>query len=325
MLLGPFVVADVFERRVVHLVSFLVDAVDVDGGLIHGCALLVEQLQVQRVVLFEQARTHPVEVHQFAVLVFREFEGGQQAWYVKLVVDVDARVQVLQVQFQFHVAVALIARHQVHLAERVAFGHVEALEIGFLQFQHMALGVHLVVGVAVGGDVFHLVGVARRLPLLVELEDIDVVVVPVVAPVAQLVEVVGIVRTPHLHRRLLLLERNVGKEVVACGKRERHGFSLVVVAVVHLNVIDTRLAAAVVDAKAEQRVVAHAPELLQFRQALHLGRTEHFLDLVHLVLVAVDGVLVQLAPGKFLVQECRVRKMGGICDVLGIVEVKVLC
>ena len=92
---------------------------------------------------------------------------------------------VLHVESQPHVALLLIARKEIDGGERTVFGHVEALELRLLQLQRLRLGLHLALLVHLGGHVLHLVGVARGLSFLVELEDIDIVIVPVIDEVAE--------------------------------------------------------------------------------------------------------------------------------------------
>ena len=83
----------------------------------------------------------------------------------------------------------------------------------------MAFGYGVAVGIVMADDVLHLVRVTRRLPFLVELEDVEVRIVPVVDPVAELDALVGLGGLPYVHLYRFALSRYVDEEIAAGGQR----------------------------------------------------------------------------------------------------------
>ena len=101
-------------------------------GLGNLLAQIVAQVDEQRVVLLEQARSQPVEVHKLAILVFVELKLRGERRDVHIVIGVDACVQVGQVHLQFHVTLLLVTCEEVDVGQRMIIGHVETLEVGLL-------------------------------------------------------------------------------------------------------------------------------------------------------------------------------------------------
>ena len=207
------------QRVVGHQIAVIIHAVNVHAGFADRLALLVEQLDEQRVVLLEEARANPVEVHQFAVLVFRELEGRQERRHFQLVVDVNAGVDVFHVEAQLDIALLAVDCQEIDIGQRMALGDVETLELGLLQLQRVGLRVTLALCVHIRRDVLHLIGVARRLSLLVELEDVNVLIVPVVHPVAEVDALLRVFDTPHVDGYGITRQRHIGEEILARGQR----------------------------------------------------------------------------------------------------------
>ena len=93
----------------------------------------------------------------------------------------------------------------------------------------------------------------------------------------------------------------------------------------HLHVVHLVAPHAVVDAEAERRIVTHLPEQLLFLQALHRGLGKHFLHLLHLHLVATDGVAGDFIPLQLRVLSGHAPQVLHVAEVVGQVEVEALC
>ena len=71
------VVTNIIQRVVVaYQVALFIDAVNVHTGFAHRLSPLVEQFDIERVVLLEETRTQPVEVHQLAIFMLGQVELG---------------------------------------------------------------------------------------------------------------------------------------------------------------------------------------------------------------------------------------------------------
>ena len=180
-------------------------------------AHIVAQVDEQRVVLLKQPRSQPVEVHKLAILVLVELELRGQRRDVHIIVSIDTRMQVGQPHLQLHVTLLVVSRQEVNVGERMAVGHVETLEVGFLHLQDVAFVNGVAVSVVMTDDILHLVCVTRRLAFLVELEDVKVLVVPVIDPVAELNALVGVGGLPYVHLYHFALSRYVDEEIAAGG------------------------------------------------------------------------------------------------------------
>ena len=150
----------------------------------------------------------------------------------------------------------------------MTFGHIEALEVGFLQLQDLTLFDQVAISVGTGSHILHLVGVTRRLAFLVELEEIDAFVIPVIDPVAEVDAVIGITRSPHVDVDKVARAGNIGKEVGVCCQRLHDRLTFLILTVVNLHRIGIFVSSCV-DSETEQCMVTHTPELLLLRTALH--------------------------------------------------------
>ena len=237
-------------------------------------------------------------------------------------VGVNTDVNLLQVQTQLVLATG-VAGLQQQVDQVLAFGNIEALEGGAAELQLLGLGLVVAQRVGPRQHVLQRVFLARDLSLVVELEGEQPLVVPVEDVVFE-VDGFRLVLAYAVHADLhgFLVAADVHEERAA--HRE---LSLLLTAALHHHAELARLAA-VVDAEAEQTMVAHAPEHLLVLQPLHAGVGKHAHHLFHLYLVAGDVVGVatlHLAPDEL----GHLIDVGGeflhIGDVVGKIQLEVLC
>ena len=157
----------------------------------------------------------------------------------------------------------------------------------------MLLFLKVAIRVGIAQVILQRIALAVQLALGVQLEDVELLVVPVVAGILEAHRVAHLADLPYLELYGLILQRDVGVEILRHRQREYGA-----VAVAGLYTIFARLAVAAVDTETEQRVVAHTPELLLVGTRLHTGRSKHLLHLVHLHVVTVDilRAMVYLGP-----------------------------
>ena len=253
-------------------------------------------------------------------------EVGGQRQVVVFVVGGNARNEPLEVQAQLLPSLLRgsgAASHQEDVGQRLVRLYIETLEVLVLQVQIVFLLLKLALFVSIAQVVFQGVALAVHLTLGVELENIQLLIVPVVAGVFEAKRVTSLADFPHLERDGVVLQRDVGIEIL----RYRQG-QLVAIAVVCLDAVFAGLAVAVVDAEAQQGVVAHTPELLLVSPGLHAGRGEHLPHLVHLDIVAVHvhGAALYLGPLQAIL--VFLNRFGGqvldIGDVVGEIKVETL-
>ena len=213
--LSCFVVTDVLGTDVGGRLSVGIDGDDVTGDVLQLSGAVVPDGEVECVVLLVQARTHPVEVHELAVLVLVEVEVVRQFHVTETVVQVDACVHLGLVESQ---SVAVVVEDDID--EVFAFGNVETLELAGLQVECGGLRLHIAIFVEVADGVFQYIVLAHGLAPLVELEDVEVVVIPVLDEVAEAVVTLGLVGAVHLDFVRIFLQGEVDEEVVTCRQEQ---------------------------------------------------------------------------------------------------------
>ena len=266
-------------------------AVSINLHTIHACrtdviAIGLLQLDIERVEALIETRAYPVEVHQLAVLVLVVLENRRQRQVIELIIRRSPWEEPFPVQAQTFPTLlghGRVARHQEDVGQRPVLGNIETLEVLVLQIEEVPLLFQLTILVGIAQVVLQGVLLTAQLALGVQLEDIQMLVVPVVALILEAHRVAYLANLPDLELDGVFLQGNVGEEELAHRQRE-----YIAGAVVGLHAEVTLHTAASVDTEAHQRVVAHAPELLLVGQRLHAGRGEHFSHLVHLYVIAVD-------------------------------------
>ena len=151
----------------------------------------------------------------------------------------------------------------------VVVRHVEALERAVAQGQCGGVGLEQSFLVGMSEHVLQPVGLFCQLALGVELEDVEIVVVPIVDTVLEgdAVLFLLIVHVVHTYLHVFTLAWHIDIEETA--HRERL-YSLSH-AVLHFHVVAAGLPQSVVDAEAEQTVVAHGPELPLLFAVFHVS------------------------------------------------------
>ena len=129
---------------------------------------------------------------------------------------------------------------------------------------------------------------------------------------------------PHVDGHRVTSQRHVGKEILAGVQRQQLVIAIIVFAVVHFHT-ETAVTRRVVDAEAEQHLITHLPKQLLVCQPFHTRRGQHLLYLVDVVPVAVNGAVSHLAPRELLVHLRHIVKRGHVGDILGIIELEILC
>ena len=153
--------------------------------------------------------------------------------------------------------------------------------------------------------------------LLVELEEIDVFVIPVIDPVAEVDAVIRITRSPHVDVDKVARAGNIGKEVGVCCQRLHDRLTFLILTVVNLHRIGIFVSSGI-DAETEQGMIAHTPELLLLRTALHSRRGQHGLDFFYFHLVTVDVAVLHLTPIQLINDLCG-GNMRNVIHVLSII------
>ena len=155
---------------------------------------------------------------------------------------------------------------------------------------------------------------------MVELEDVEIIVVPVFDEITEAIVFLGLAHTIHFYLVRLLLQGQIGEEVIS--HRLRY---LLAIAVVECHLVGARCVTVPVDAEAKQGVVAHCPELLLVSEPFLACRTKHLDDVVHLDIVSrhVARSRLNLCPPQarvgvlYLVEVCHVG------DVVGKIKVEI--
>ena len=104
-----------------------------------------------------------------------EVEGGGDFHVSHPVVQVDTGMQFVLVKAQF-----LLAAHQEHIQQVAVRWYIETLELVILQVQTRHVLLQIAVAVHITCDIFKGICLACHLSLLVEHEEIQVLVVPVI-------------------------------------------------------------------------------------------------------------------------------------------------
>ena len=282
------VVAQILHGGVADAGAALVDGIDVDGGLADDGALVVEEVEVECVVALIEARANPVEVHQFAIFVLVEDEACREHGALEVGVEGYTRVQPRLVETQF-----VVAAHQQHILQVTPLAYIEALEGRVAQLQQVSLVPIFAGRVGIAHPVLQAVALVVELSAGVELEGVKLVVVPVGHVVFEVDGICLVARLPHAYADRVLLPHDVEEEVAADGDGLRTADG-----VFHLHVVAVGAVGAVVDAEAEQAVVAHAPELPLLGLIFHVGRGKHLFHGVHLDDVAGYLLVFHLSPVK---------------------------
>ena len=185
MHLEAFVPSEVAHRRTAqHLVAVVVHLHHVHACRADIVAVGLLQLHIQRVEALVKSRAYPVEVHQLTVLVFIEGETCGQGQIIVFIIRRHTSDESLQVQAQL--LLPLLGRggaacHQEDVGQLLVGIDIEALEVLVLQIQIVLLLLQFAIIVGVAQVILQRIVLAALLSLGVELEDIQSVVVPVVA------------------------------------------------------------------------------------------------------------------------------------------------
>ena len=105
---------------------------------------------------------------------------------------------------------------------------------------------------------------------------------------------------------------NVHEEVVA----DTEVKEFLVVVIVHVYLVRRSLVVAVVDAEAQQGIVAHLPELLLLLTTFHGRSGKHVLHAFHLHLIGGQGTVGDELPVE-LIRLADATQIGNVADVVG--------
>ena len=154
---------------------------------------------------------------------------------------------------------------------------------------------------------------------MVELEDIHVIVIPVVNPVTKIDALVGVTDAPHVDGNVVARHGHVGKEVFLRGKLLLDVIAFGVLAVRDFHVEVATVLIGVVNAEAQQHLVAHFPEQLLVFLTLHAGGSQHLFYWRNIIKITVNGTVADFVPVQLLVQFRQVAEVGDVIDVLCII------
>ena len=267
-----------------------------------------------------QAGAYPIEIDQFAVFMLVKMETYRQPGGAEIGIQRDTRVQAGLVEPQLASCVKVFVKvDQEHILQRLIFVYIEALEGLALQFQGLALHLSLALSVGITYYVFQIVGLARQLPLRVELEGIEIVVVPVVDVVFEPDGILFTVGGPYLDLHWFVLTRYIDVKIAADAHR-----LVTAHAIVYRNFIAAAGTLAVIDAEAEQAMVAHGPELLLLRQPFLLRRCKHMHDRIYLYLIAGDVAVLHFTPSEPRKFTLYLTKVDNVGDIVREIELEVL-
>ena len=107
----------------------------IHGGIADDFAFIVVEFHEECVVLLEESRAYPVEVHHLAVLMLVEKELRGELRCVQAPVHVNTRMDVIQIETHLHIALLRITCQEKDIGQRVSLWQIETLELCFLQFQ----------------------------------------------------------------------------------------------------------------------------------------------------------------------------------------------
>ena len=214
---------------------------------------------------------------------------------------------------------ALLTTDEEHIEQVMTFLDIEALECTVAQCQRCGVGLELPFIVGMSQHILQSVSLLLQLSFGVELEDIEIIIIPVIYTILERYAVLFIPRPVNADCHILALTGCIHVEVAA------DGYCLTCTRMI-ANLYDIAACGAlsVVDAETEQTMVAHGPELSLLLLVLPLLRGEHLHHFVHFHKISVHVGVLHFMPHQRRSGIFYLGKVSDITDVIGKVQLKVL-